>query len=82
MREETLVLVTRKASKCTLLGIITEEQEVKMEVQVMFDIVIPDIVTSLFVTILLIQVCKLAYFLLPLYMYMGRAHLYQLQYQY
>ena len=51
-----------------------------MEVQVMFDIVIPDIVTSLFVTILLIQVCKLAYFLLPLYM--GRAHLYQLQYQY
>ena len=43
-------------------------------------IVIPDIVTSLFVTILLIQVCKLAYFILPLYM--GRAHLYQLQYQY
>ena len=80
MREETLVLFTRKASKCTLLGIITEEQEVKMEVQVMFDIVIPDIVTSLFVTILLIQVCKLAYFLLPLYM--GRAQLYQLQYQY
>ena len=80
MREETLVLVTRKASKCTLLGIITEEQEVKMEVQVMFDIVIPDIVTSLFVTILLIQVCKLASFILPLYM--GRAHLYQLQYQY
>ena len=80
MREETLVLFTRKASKCTLLGIITEEQEVKMEVQVMFDIVIPDIVTSLFVTILLIQVCKLACFILPLYM--GRAHLYQLQYQY
>ena len=42
--------------------------------------VILDIVTSLFVTILLIEVCNFAYFILPLYL--GRAHLYQLQYQY
>ena len=56
-RKLSFSLLGRPLRACTLWGIITEELHVKMEVQA-----IVDIVTSLFVTILLTQVCKFACF--------------------